>query len=81
MLLILAGVAISLTIGQNGIFARAQNAVNVYMQATENEGTALEQIEQEIGKATGEEIIGNLDTLATRQQPKIQQYKTVWKIK
>ena len=70
VLLILAGVAISLTIGQNGIFARAQNAVNVYMQATENEATELEQIEQEIGKATGEEIIGNLDTLATKAATK-----------
>lgn len=37
VLLILAGVAISLTIGQNGIFARAQNAVNVYEQAATNE--------------------------------------------
>ena len=48
MLLILAGVAISLTIGQNGIFARAQNAVNVYEQAATNE-------QQELGKA--EDII------------------------
>ena len=44
VLLILAGVAISLTIGQNGIFARAQNAVNVYKQAATNE-------QQELGKA------------------------------
>ena len=44
VLLILAGVAISLTIGQNGIFARAQNAVNVYEQAATNE-------QQELGKA------------------------------
>ena len=42
--MILAGVAISLTIGQNGIFARAQNAVNVYEQAATNE-------QQELGKA------------------------------
>ena len=48
VLLILAGVAISLTIGQNGIFARAQNAVNVYEQAATNE-------QQELGKA--EDII------------------------
>ena len=44
VLLILAGVAISLTIGQNGIFARAQNAVNVYEQAATNE-------QSELGKA------------------------------
>ena len=46
VLLILAGVAISLTIGQNGIFARAQNAVNVYEQAATNE-------QSELGKAEG----------------------------
>ena len=48
VLLILAGVAISLSIGQNGIFARAQNAVNVYEQAATNE-------QSELGKA--EDII------------------------
>ena len=42
VLLILAGVAISLTIGQDGIFARAQNAVNVYEQASLNEQNALD---------------------------------------
>ena len=44
VLLILAGIALNLTIGQNGIFARAQNAVNVYKQAATNE-------QQELGKA------------------------------
>ena len=43
VLLILAGVAISLTIGQNGIFARAQNAVNVYEQAATNEQRSRQQ--------------------------------------
>ena len=37
MLLILAGVAINLTIGQNGIFTRAQNATAKYEQAGINE--------------------------------------------
>ena len=46
VLLILAGVAISLTIGQDGLFARAQNAVNVHEQATVNE-------QSELGKAEG----------------------------
>ena len=45
VLLILAGVAISLTIGQNGIFARAQNAVNVYEQAATNEQQELGKVE------------------------------------
>ena len=43
--MILAGVAISLTIGQNGIFARAQNAVNVYEQAATNEQQELGKVE------------------------------------
>ena len=37
VLLILAGVAISLTIGSNGIFTRAQNAVKVYEEASRDE--------------------------------------------
>ena len=40
----MAGVAISLTIGQNGIFARAQNAVNVYEKATTNEQSELNKV-------------------------------------
>ena len=36
--------AISLTIGQNGIFARAQNAVNVYEKATTNEQSELNKV-------------------------------------
>lgn len=43
VLLILAGIALNLTIGENGIFARAQNAVNVYEQAATNEQMALEE--------------------------------------
>lgn len=37
VLLILAGVAISLTIGQNGIFTRAQNATQKWDEAEKNE--------------------------------------------
>lgn len=37
VLLILAGVAISLTIGQNGIFTRAQNATQKWDEASKNE--------------------------------------------
>ena len=44
MLLILAGVAISLTIGQNGIFARAEQAVNIYEKATANEQSELDKV-------------------------------------
>ena len=37
VLLILAGVALNLTIGQNGIFSRAQNAVETYDEASDIE--------------------------------------------
>lgn len=37
VLLILAGVAISLTIGENGIFKTTQNAVNSYKNAADKE--------------------------------------------
>ncbi len=43
VLLILAGVAINLTIGQNGIFTRAQNAVNKYEQASLNEQDEMDK--------------------------------------
>ena len=46
VLLILAGVAINLTIGQNGIFTRAQDAVNKYEQASLNEQNELKSAEE-----------------------------------
>ena len=45
VLLILAGVAISLTIGQNGIFSRAQIAVNTWQNAETNEQLAMGELE------------------------------------
>ena len=41
VLLILAGVAINLTVGDNGLFRRAQNAVDTYEQASEKEKIEL----------------------------------------
>lgn len=43
VLLILAGVAISLTIGQNGIFNRAQAAANTWRNAETNESHAFNE--------------------------------------
>ena len=43
VLLILAGVAISLTIGQGGIFYRAQVAANTWRNAETNESTAFDE--------------------------------------
>ena len=41
VLLILAGVAISLTIGENGIFTRAQNATKKWDEAEAQEETEM----------------------------------------
>ena len=46
VLLILAGVAINLTIGQNGIFSRAQIAVNTWQNAETNEQLAMGELEE-----------------------------------
>ena len=43
VLLILAGVAISLTIGNNGIFNRAQQAANTWRNAETNEVHAFNE--------------------------------------
>ena len=43
VLLILAGIALNLTIGQNGIFSRAQTAANTWRNAETNEQLALQE--------------------------------------
>lgn len=45
VLLILAGIAISLTIGNNGIFSRAGTAVNTWRNAESNEQLAMGELE------------------------------------
>lgn len=45
VLLILAGIALSLTIGQNGIFSRAQTATNTWRNAETNEQLAMGELE------------------------------------
>ena len=45
VLLILAGVALNLTIGQNGIFTRAQKSVNTWRNAETNEQLAMGELE------------------------------------
>ena len=44
VLLILAGVAISLTISDDGIFGREQNANEKYDKAAKNENTMLQEV-------------------------------------
>ena len=43
VLLILAGIALNLTIGENGIFSRAQDAVNTWKNAETNEQLAMQE--------------------------------------
>ena len=43
VLLILAGVAINLTVGDNGLFRRAENAANTWQMAEQNEQSEMEQ--------------------------------------
>ena len=43
VLLILAGVAINLTVGDNGLFRRAQNAADTWEMAEQNEQSEMEQ--------------------------------------
>ena len=43
VLLILAGVAINLTVGDNGLFRRAQNAADTWELAEQNEQSEMEQ--------------------------------------
>ncbi len=56
VLLILAGVAISLTIGQNGIFTRAQNATERWEKASTNEAEQMNDFTD-----TYDEVVANLN--------------------
>lgn len=56
VLLILAGVAISLTIGNNGIFTRAQNATKIWNEATKNEQKEMDKFNQ-----TYDQVLRNLE--------------------
>ena len=54
VLLILAGIALSLTIGQNGIFSRAQKAANTWRNAETNEQLAMGELGDWIDSVSGE---------------------------
>ena len=53
VLIILAGVAINLTLSQNGIFNKATQARDDYQQAATNEQVALNEVTQYIEETTG----------------------------
>ena len=49
VLLILAGVALSLTVGNNGLFRRAENAANTWQMAEQNEQIEMDKASNFIG--------------------------------
>ena len=54
VLLILAGVAINFTIGEDGIFRKAQEGANAYQNASQNEKIELDKISNYIDNYTNE---------------------------
>ncbi len=64
VLLILAGVALSLTVGDNGLFRRAENAANTWQMAEQNEQIEMEKasnfIEDYMNGNGGSGTVGDL---------------------
>ena len=54
VLLILAGIALNLTIGENGLFTRAQNAANTWQLAEQNEQNAMNSLAGWIDSVSGD---------------------------
>ena len=50
ILLILAGVTLSLSLSQNGLFSRAQNAADKYKKAQNDEKQMIEELERQFEK-------------------------------
>ena len=49
VMLILAGVAISLTVGDNGIFKKSQEGAEIYKNSANDEATSLNGVDKEMG--------------------------------
>ncbi len=49
VMLILAGVAINLTVGDNGIFKKSQEGAQIYKNSANNEATSLNSVDKEMG--------------------------------
>ena len=50
ILLILAGVTLNLSLSQNGLFSRAQNATDKYKKAQDDEEKMIEELERQFEK-------------------------------
>ena len=76
VLLILAGIALNLTIGQNGIFSRAQTAANTWRNAETNEQLAMGELEDWMANYMGEGSTGSDtgDDDASREGLEVGQY-------
>lgn len=59
VLLILAGVAISLTIGNNGLFQRAQNAANTWRNAETNEQHTMNEFDSDFDSVYDRYVTGD----------------------
>ena len=72
IMLILAGVAIRLTIGDNGIFKKAKEGSEIYENATGNEATSLGNMDNEMGnlmKQVEDGSIGGSGTPENKPNP------------
>ena len=74
VLLILSGVAISLSIGEDGIFRRAQEGAKVYQNARENEKIELDKVSNYIQNILAS---GNLTDASIAQ---LQQYLSTFDV-
>ena len=59
VLLILAGVAISLTIGNNALFQRAQNAANTWRNAETNEQHTMNEFDSDFDSVYDRYVTGD----------------------
>lgn len=73
ILLILAGVALRLVIGENGLIARSKQGAEVYKQSAENETEKLDSLNDEFGKmlpgVSIDEIFNNENEGNTKYDP------------
>ena len=71
VLLILSGVAISFTVGEGGIFKRAQQGAEIYENASNNEKTEVDKISNFIGDYLNGNSNGDLEVIYYDKTTKI----------
>ena len=78
VLLILAGVAISMTLSDNGILNRAKQATDIHKEAYENELTTLGQANNKIDSYMNQSESG-LELEDEEEKPELKPFITKWK--